>query len=109
MLIGIGLLVWSLFSGLTGFAWDFWSLFACRLMVGVGEATLRPAAILLLSDYFPPQKRATVTSIYSMGIAIGAGSAAFLGGWLGQNYGWRMTFMLLGFPGVMLAILVFLL
>lgn len=109
ILIGIGLLVWSLFSGLTGFAWDFWSLFACRLMVGVGEATLGPAAISLLSDYFPPQKRATVTSIYSMGIAIGAGSAAFLGGWLGQNYGWRMTFMLLGFPGVMLAILVFLL
>lgn len=107
LLIGIGLLVWSLFSGLTGFAWDFWSLFACRLMVGVGEATLGPAAISLLSDYFPPKKRATVTSIYSMGIAIGAGLAAFLGGWMGQNYGWRMTFMILGFPGVLLAFLVF--
>jgi MFS family permease len=107
ILIGIGLLIWSLFSGLTGFAWDFWSLFACRLMVGVGEATLGPAAISLLSDYFPPPKRATVTSIYSMGIAVGAGLAAFLGGWLGQHYGWRFTFMLLGFPGVLLAILVF--
>ncbi len=107
LLIGIGLLVWSLFSGLTGFATDFWSLFACRVMVGVGEATLGPAAISLLSDYFPPNKRATVTSIYSMGIAIGAGLAAFLGGWLGQNYGWRFTFMILGFPGVLLAFLVF--
>jgi MFS family permease len=107
MLIGVGLLVWSLFSGLTGFAWDFWSLFACRVMVGVGEATLGPAAISLLADYFPPKKRATVASIYSMGIAIGAGSAAFLGGWLGQMYGWRFTFMILGFPGVIFAFLVF--
>ncbi len=53
-MIAVGLATWSLFSGLTGFAWDFWSLFFCRLMVGVGEATLGPAAISLLSDYFPP-------------------------------------------------------
>jgi MFS family permease len=109
ILIAVGLLVWSLFSGLTGFANDFWTLFFCRLMVGVGEATLGPAAISLLSDYFPPTKRATVTSIYSMGIAVGAGLAAFLGGWIGLNFGWRWAFYLLGFPGVVIAVLVFLL
>jgi MFS family permease len=108
-LIAAGLIVWSLFSGLTGFAADFWTLFFCRLMVGVGEATLGPAAISLLSDYFPPTKRATVTSIYSMGIAVGAGLAAFLGGWIGFHYGWRWAFSLLGFPGIFLAVLVFLL
>ncbi len=108
-LIAVGLIVWSLFSGLTGFAADFWTLFFCRLMVGVGEATLGPAAISLLSDYFPPTKRATVTSIYSMGIAVGAGLAAFLGGWIGFHYGWRWAFYLLGFPGIFLAVLVFLL
>lgn len=108
-LIAIGLAIWSLFSGLTGFAWDFWSLFFCRLMVGVGEATLGPAAISLLSDYFPPTKRATVTSIYSMGIAVGAGFAAFFGGLLGQEYGWRAAFYILGFPGVLLAVFVFML
>jgi len=75
-------------------------------MVGVGEATLGPAAISLLSDYFPPTKRATVTSIYSMGIAIGAGLAALLGGYLSQ-IGWREAFMIVGFPGILLAILVF--
>lgn len=107
-LIAVGLAVWSLFSGLTGFAWDFWSLFFCRLMVGVGEATLGPAAISLLADYFPPSKRATVTSIYSMGIAIGAGLAAILGGYLSQ-IGWREAFFIVGFPGVALAVLVFLL
>lgn len=108
-LIAVGLAVWSLFTGLTGFAWDFWSLFFFRLMVGVGEATLGPAAISLLSDYFPPTKRATVTSIYSMGIALGAGFAAFFGGLIGQYYGWRAAFYLLGFPGVLLAVFVFLL
>jgi MFS family permease len=109
IMIAVGLAVWSLFSGLTGFANDFWTLFFCRVMVGVGEATLGPAAISLLSDYFPPTKRATVTSIYSMGIAVGAGLAAFLGGWIGLKYGWRWAFYLLGFPGIVFAVLVFLL
>lgn len=107
-LIAIGLLIWSLFSGLTGFATGFWSIFACRVMVGVGEATLGPAAISLLADYFPPSKRATVTSIYSMGIAIGAGLAAIFGGVL-YGYGWRTAFMLVGFPGILLAVLVYIL
>jgi len=104
-IIAIGVAVWSLFSGLTAFAWDFWTLFFCRVMVGVGEATLGPAAISLLSDYFPQKKRATVTSIYSMGIAIGAGLAAILGGRLSE-IGWREAFMIVGFPGIVLGTLV---
>lgn len=106
-IIGAGLAVWSLFSGLTGFADSFWSIFFCRVMVGVGEATLGPAALSLLSDYFPVRMRATVQSIYSSGIAIGGGLAFFLGGWIGQVYGWRWAFYLLGFPGLLLAALVF--
>jgi MFS family permease len=106
-LIAGGLAVWSLFSGLTGFAGSFWSMFFCRLMVGVGEATLGPAALSLLSDYFPPRMRATVQGIYSSGIAIGSGAAFFLGGWIGQNYGWRWAFYFLGFPGLLLAVVVF--
>src|SRR5256885_4786714 len=84
-LIGGGLAVWSLFSGLTGFAHSFWALFFCRVMVGVGEATLGPAALSLLSDYFPPRMRATVQSVYASAIAIGGGLAFFLGGWIGQH------------------------
>jgi MFS family permease len=105
-IIAGGVAVWSLFSGLTAYADSFWTLFACRVMVGVGEATLGPAAISLLSDYFPPAKRATVTSIYSMGIAVGAGLAALLGGSL-SGYGWRTAFMIVGFPGIVFAALVF--
>lgn len=108
-MIAIGLAVWSLFSGLTGFANGFWSLFFCRLMVGVGEATLGPAALSLLSDYFPPRMRATVQAIYSSGIAVGAGLAFLLGGWIGQHFNWRVAFYLLGFPGLMIAVLVYLL
>jgi MFS family permease len=108
-LIGVGLAIWSLFSGLTGFADSFWTIFFCRVMVGVGEATLGPAALSLLSDYFPPRMRATVQAIYSSGIAIGGGIAFFMGGWIGQLYGWRWAFYLLGFPGLFLAALVFLL
>lgn len=107
-IIAIGVIIWSLFSGLTAFANDFWTLFACRLMVGVGEATLGPAAISLLADYFPAARRATVTSIYSMGIAIGAGMAALLGGSLSQ-FGWRTAFMLIGFPGILFGVLAFVL
>ncbi len=107
-IIAVGVIIWSIFSGLTAFAWDFWTIFFCRVMVGVGEATLGPAAISLLSDYFPPARRATVTSIYSMGIAIGAGLAALLGGSLSQ-YGWRTAFMLIGFPGIAVGALVYLL
>jgi MFS family permease len=106
-MIASGLAIWSLFSGLTGFANSFWTLFACRVMVGVGEATLGPAALSLLSDYFPARMRATVLSVYSSGIAIGGGLAFFLGGWIGQTHGWRWAFYLLGFPGLALAALVF--
>lgn len=107
-IIAIGVIVWSLFSALTAYANGFWTLFFCRVMVGVGEATLGPAAISLLSDYFPPLRRATVTSIYSMGIAIGAGLAALLGGGLSQ-FGWRTAFLVVGLPGIVLGVLVFLL
>jgi MFS family permease len=110
-LIAAGLAVWSIFSGLTGFAHSFSTIFLCRVMVGVGEATLGPAALSLLSDYFPPRMRATTQAVYSSGIAVGGGVAYFLGGWIAQNpnYGWRWAFYLLGFPGLLLVLLVLLL
>jgi MFS family permease len=108
-MIAAGLAIWSLFSGLTGLADSFWTMFFCRMMVGVGEATLGPAALSLLSDYFPPRMRGTVQSIYSSGIAIGGGLAFLLGGWIAQLQGWRSAFFIVGFPGLIVAVLVFLL
>jgi len=105
-LIAGGLAVWSLFSGLTAFAGSFETVFLCRVMVGVGEATLGPAALSLLSDWFPPRMRATVSAIYSAGIPVGAGLAFFLGGFLGESLGWRWAFALLSFPGIVVALAV---
>lgn len=108
-LIAVGLAIWSLFSGLTGFADSFWTIFACRVLVGVGEATLGPAAMSLLSDLFPPSRRATVQSLYSSGIPLGAAAAFFLGGQVAATWGWRWAFYLLGFPGLALAAVVLML
>lgn len=105
-MIAGGLVVWSVFSGLTGVATDFWTMFGCRVMVGIGEATLGPAALSILSDYFPLKRRATAQSLYSAGIPIGAAAAFFLGGVLNDSVGWRWTFYLLSFPGIVLASLV---
>lgn len=105
-LIAAGLVTWSVFSGLTGFASSFGTLFLCRLMVGVGEATLGPAAMSLLSDLFPASRRGTVQSVYSAGIPLGAAAAFFLGGHIGAQWGWREAFWFLGFPGVLLALVV---
>lgn len=105
-MIAVGLAIWSFFSGLTGFADGFWEIFSCRVMVGVGEATLDPAALSLLSDYFPLRLRATISAIYSSGIAAGGGIAFFLGGWIGGTFGWRWAFYLLGFPGLLLCLFV---
>jgi MFS family permease len=105
-LIAGGLAVWSLFSGLTGFTHSFETMFLCRLMVGVGEATLGPAALSLLSDYFPTRMRASVTAIYSSAIAVGSGLAFALGGQVEALLGWRWAFFLLGFPGLLVCLLV---
>jgi predicted MFS family arabinose efflux permease len=105
-LIAGGLAVWSVFSGLTGFTHSFETMFLCRLMVGVGEATLGPAALSLLSDYFPARVRASVTAVYSSAIAVGSGLALALGGQVEALLGWRWAFFLLGFPGLLVCLLV---
>jgi len=108
-LIAFGLTVWSIFSGLTGFATGFWTIFICRMLVGIGEASLGPAALSLLSDYFPAKMRATVQAVFSSGIAIGTGIAFFFGGWISDALSWRYAFYFLGFPGLIFVILVLLL
>lgn len=105
-MIAAGLFVWSLFSGLTGLMHSFTGLFVCRMCVGIGEATLGPAALSLLSDLYPSRTRATASALFSAGIPLGAGIALFLGGLLGERLGWRWAFYLLGFPGVLFSLLV---
>lgn len=105
-MIAAGLVVWSVASAGTGYAGSFATLFLCRVVVGVGEATLGPAAYSLLADWFPPERRATAAAMFAAGIPLGAGLAMGLGGWLAETVGWRMTFPILGVPGLLVAVAV---
>jgi MFS transporter, Spinster family, sphingosine-1-phosphate transporter len=99
-LIAAGLAVWSVFTGLSGLARSFVHLAGARLMVGIGEATLTPAALAMLSDVFPERWRARVTGIFAVGLPIGSGLSLIVAGILAPRYGWRTCFLALGIAGV---------
>lgn len=79
-IIALGITLWSIMTAGCGIAKTFYQLALMRMGVGVGEATLSPAAYSLIADYFPPHRRSTAMSVYSMGIYIGSGLAFILGG-----------------------------
>lgn len=103
-IISIAIVVWSGFTALCGTAHNFLMLALYRFGVGVGEAGLSPPAHSLISDFFEPKKRASALSIYSFGIPLGTMVGAILGGWLTQNFSWRVAFMIVGLPGILVAI-----
>lgn len=105
--VAISLTVWSAMTAISGFALNYWHLLLARIGVGVGEAGGSPPAHSIISDYFPPEKRATALSIYSMGIYIGILFGFLAGGWIDQYFGWRIAFMAIGVPGVLYALVVF--
>ena len=90
---------------LQGFAVNFWYLALARVGVGVGEAGGSPPSHSLLADYFAPQQRATALGVYALGIPIGILFGNLAGGWINEFFGWRYAFMVVGIPGVFLAIL----
>ena len=102
---------------LSGLARSFPELALARIGVGIGEASAAPAAFSLLSDYFPPARRATVLAIYSSGIYIGAGLGLAVGGLVVNAgtrpsgaaapfglHGWQVAFFIVGLPGLLLAL-----
>ena len=105
-LIAISLATWSLMTAVSGLARNFTDLALARIGVGIGEAGASPPAHSLLSDYFPPEKRATVIAIYASGIYVGVGLGFWLGGWINDAYGWRVAFCVVGLPGLLMALLV---
>jgi MFS family permease len=105
-IIALALFVWSAMTAVTGLARSFLELALARVGVGVGEAGCSPPAHSLISDYFPPERRATALAIYSVGIPVGGAIGMLLGGWLDEWYGWRVAFVAVGLPGVALALVV---
>lgn len=105
-LIAGALALWSAMTALCGLAQNFWQLAVARIGVGVGEAGCSPPSHSLLSDYFPQAKRATALSIYSLGIPFGIMFGLLAGGWLLELVGWRIALMVVGLPGILLAVVV---
>jgi predicted MFS family arabinose efflux permease len=104
--IALGLAIWSAMTAASGLARSFTQLALARIGVGVGEAAGSPPAHSLLSDYFPPERRATALSIYATGVYIGAMIAFMAGGYIREHFGWRLVYLIVGLPGIPLALLV---
>lgn len=100
--------LWSVATALCGMAANFGQLAAARMTVAVGEAAATAPSYALLADLYPKERRASAIGIFTTGTSIGSAVGLSLGGWVGYVYGWRTAFLLIGLPGVLLALLIFL-
>jgi predicted MFS family arabinose efflux permease len=103
-LISVSLLIWSGMTVICGFAGNFWQMALARIGVGVGEAGCTPAAHSLISDAVESKKRASAIAFYGMGVPIGTLLGLVIGGVVNDIWGWRAAFMLVGAPGMLLAV-----
>jgi MFS family permease len=101
------IVVWSAMTVLCGLAVSFLALVLARIGTAIGEAGGSPASQSLLADYFQVPHRATALGIFALGAPAGTMLAGFLGGLANEAYGWRVTFILAGVPGLLLAPLLF--
>ncbi len=105
-IITLALVVWSAMTALSGAAQNFIHLFLARIGVGAGEAGCIPPSQSMISDYVPLQRRSGAHAFHTFGIVFGMMLGMTLAGWLGDSIGWRWTFVVLGIPGVIVAIVV---
>ncbi len=104
IIIAAGLAAWSVFTGLNGLVWSFGSYLAVRVAVGIGEASYGPAAVSLLGDLFPSDKRSRASGLFWIGLPVGLLLAFFSAGPIVQHFGsWRATFVAPLLPGLVLA------
>lgn len=105
-LIALAVALWSGMTALSGLVTNFVQLALARVGVGVGEAGCSPPAHSMIADYYPPEQRSTAMGFYTIGISAGIMLAYMLGGWVAQNVGWREAFLIVGIPGLVLALVV---
>ncbi|MEI7685226.1 MAG: MFS transporter [Planctomycetota bacterium] len=112
-LVGIGVILWSLASGASGWNWQmgpvaaYWALFATRCFVGVGEGGYGPVAPAMLSDLYPVAQRGRIMSFFYLAIPVGGALGYAFGEIVMQRYGWRWAFFLVVPPGLLLGALCF--
>lgn len=97
------LALWSAFTALSGTAAGFTQLFLYRLGVGIGEAGGVAPSVALISDYFPPERRARALAIYYLGVPIGLAAGTLIGAYIAALIDWRAAFLVMGFAGILLA------
>ena len=107
-IIAISMVLWSVMTTFTGLARSQLQFALARVGVGVGEAGGTPGANSILSDYFPAARRPMALTIFSLGAPLGAWIASECAGLIADRYGWREVFLVLGVPGVLAGMLVFL-
>jgi len=101
--IAIGVLIWSLATGLSGLAHNYLQLLGARAVVGIGEAAYGTIAPALLADYFLPRTRGRAFAVFNMAIPVGAALGYIVGGIVLVHYGWHAAFYVAGIPGLVLA------
>jgi len=106
LIIAVSLTLWSAATAASGLARSFAELAVVRVLVGVGEAGGNPPAHSLISDYFPPERRATALGVYACGVYVASAIAFLAGGWLVTHFDWRTALYAVGLPGIALAALV---
>ncbi|MBC2777168.1 spinster family MFS transporter [Parasphingopyxis marina] len=119
-IVGFGIAFWSLCTAGCGLAQNFFQLVIARMCVGIGESCNGPATYSMTADMFPRERLATPISVINIGMVAGSGMALLIGGWLivwlteigpqtlpvlGTLKPWQMTFLIVGLPGVLWAIL----
>ena len=104
-IISVSLAAWSAMTALCGMAQNFIQLLLARIGVGVGEAGCTPAAMSLITDAVPPERRSSAIAFYGLGVPIGSLLGLVIGGVLADAYGWRFAFIAVGLPGVLLALI----
>jgi predicted MFS family arabinose efflux permease len=105
-ILAIGIAFWSIMTAATGASRGFAQVLLARIGVGAGETASGAPVHSLLSDYFPPVQRATALAIYTSGAQLGGVVGITLGGWLEEGFGWRVAFVVMGLPGILLALVV---
>lgn len=103
-IVAAGFALWSTFTVLSGFARGALDLTLARIGVGVGEAAGAAPSHSLISDYFPPERRAQALAVFQLGVYIGQFLGLAVGGLLVAPLGWRWTFVVVGAPGLALAL-----
>jgi MFS transporter, Spinster family, sphingosine-1-phosphate transporter len=106
-IISLALAFWSGMTALCGLAQTYWQLLLARVGVAVGEAGCVPPSHSLISDTVPKHRRASALAIFGLGVPIGALLGKALGGQLADAYGWRSAFLLVGVPGLLLALFLY--